>query len=46
LTLGGDVPALDAGPRTNPFVGGIHGLLEIEVRDDLFRQVGTSAGDA
>ena len=45
LALGGDVAALDAGTRTDPLVGGIHGLLEVEVRDDLFRQVRTRTGD-
>ena len=46
LALGGDVPPLDAGTRADPLVGGIHRLLEIEVRDDLLRQVGARAGDA
>ena len=45
LAFGGDVPALDAGTSADPLVGGIHLLFEIEVRDDLFRQIGTRAGD-
>ena len=46
LTVGGDVAPLDARASPDPLIGGIHGLLEIEVRDDLFRQVGARAGNA
>ncbi len=36
LALGRDVPPLDAGAGTDPLVGGVHHLLEIEVGHDLF----------
>src|SRR5207248_5855543 len=40
-----DVPAADAGALDDPLVGRVHHLLEVEVRDDLFRRVYTDAGD-
>ena len=45
LAVGRDVPAFDAGARADPLVGGVHLLLEIEIGDDLFRKIGTRAGD-
>ena len=43
---GRDVAPLDAGARADPLVGGVDRLLEILVREDLFRQVAAGAGDA
>ena len=46
LTVSGDVAPFDSRASPDPLIGGIHGLLEIEIRDDLFRQVRTRAGNA
>ena len=46
FVVGRDVPVLDAGPRANPFVGGIDHLLEIEVGQNLLRQILAGADDA
>ena len=43
LVVCGNVPLLDSGPRADPFVGGLDHLLEVEVRQDLVRQVASGA---
>src|SRR4249920_409083 len=40
------MPLADAGAREDPLVGGIDGLFQITIRDQLGRQVGTRADDA
>ena len=45
LPVGGDVSAFDSGAGANPLIGGINHLLQVEVGDDFFGQVGASAGD-
>ena len=46
LAVGGHVAALDAGAAADPLVGRVDDLLEVEVGDDLLRQVRAGAGDA
>jgi hypothetical protein len=45
LAFGRDVPPFDAGARADLLVGGIHPLLEIGIRDDLFRKIGARTGN-
>ncbi len=37
LAVAGNVSAANAGALANPLVGGIHGLFEIVIGDDLLR---------
>ena len=45
LSVGGDVPTLDAGASPDPLVGGIHHLFEIGVGENLLGKMTARAGD-